>query len=364
MSIITFDKLDKEIKKVGGKPMVLEALWDGDTNGWYLLLYLYTVTSYWFLKRNKRHFLGEVSRPEGDGYYHDGKITVALLAEEFGKRAIEKYNLIFYFPSKDKEDDDCPTWAERHLGISCEDCNKLILPQESLYLPKEICYPCYLKRKTKDSFRNAEPADDGYNFFLSKNDECINVGYCTKFEDFTIAPFIQEKVNRQLTKDTISIITLNKQDILILKNELEVRLERMLLEYEKPDIDKRNEKFIGTYNIKYKEQEYELMDGFNDLHREIANYISSIKTAERAIAENYVYKYFFKNGITYRDDAVLRFVNYVCKGKSTIFDIHQHYTQQLTVTDLSATLEKLERIGCVIIRGEQVSITKLGACLV
>lgn len=96
--ITTFDSLDQEIKRAEGSPIVLEALWSGDINGWYLLFYLYTVTSRFFMKTEQRHFLGEITAPEGSNYYTDGRITVALLAEVLGKQAFQKYSLTFYFP--------------------------------------------------------------------------------------------------------------------------------------------------------------------------------------------------------------------------------------------------------------------------
>lgn len=41
MSYITsFDNLDAEIQKCK-RPLVLEALWDGDTQGWFLIINFY-----------------------------------------------------------------------------------------------------------------------------------------------------------------------------------------------------------------------------------------------------------------------------------------------------------------------------------
>ena len=47
-NITTFEKLINEIEKIGGKPTVLEALWDGDTKGWFLCLYINIETGYFF----------------------------------------------------------------------------------------------------------------------------------------------------------------------------------------------------------------------------------------------------------------------------------------------------------------------------
>lgn len=62
MPIITsFDVLDSEIKKVAGRPTVLEALWDGDTQGWFLVLNLYSETGKLIWKNEKVQQLGIVS---------------------------------------------------------------------------------------------------------------------------------------------------------------------------------------------------------------------------------------------------------------------------------------------------------------
>ncbi|TWF40325.1 hypothetical protein FHW36_1047 [Chitinophaga polysaccharea] len=362
--ITTFESLDQQIKKAGGKPVVLEALWSGDTNGWYLSCYLYTVTYPFFFRREHHYFLGQVAVPEGTEYFTNSKLTIEGVAEALGNQAAQKYGLTFYFPAKDGPDDECPAWTERHLGILCQDCGKLILPRKSPYIPQEICYPCHLKREWDESLRKAEPADDGYNLCLLKGDECLKMGYCTKFEAFTIAPFIRDKVQQRITKEIVSIVALDIADILVLKGQLETVLDKLLLAYEKPYIEERMKKFIGTYKVQYQGREYELMDRRNQVHADIASYIYNIETAEKAITEGYTYQFFFKQGITSRDDSVLRFVHYVCKGETIIFNIQQRYVHSLTAEEVSATIGKLVQIGCLTVSGERVSITTLGNCIV
>jgi hypothetical protein len=147
INIITFEILDDEIKKIGGKPIVLEALWDGDTQGWFLRLYIYIETGYLLSKKVTRHSLGYISLGTDFRLFSGGEWTEAFLAKEFGQKTIAKYNLEFYFPSSEHPDEDCPEWRYRHISIKCADCRKLIIPTDSPYLPKEICYSCHLKRK-------------------------------------------------------------------------------------------------------------------------------------------------------------------------------------------------------------------------
>ncbi len=363
-NITTFEVLEHTIKQISGQPTVLEALWDGDSQGWYLLFYLYTKPSHAFSKQATRHFLGEVSVSEGMGQFTNEQWAVPELAKQLGEKAIEKYNLTFYFPSPKDADNNCPKWTDRHLAIQCTDCNKLFIPTNSPYLPKDICFHCHLAQEQNEKIKKAAPCDDGIAMYLLKNNEYENIGYSTHFKDFTIAPFIAEKVKDQLTDTEISIITLNKQDIVALKEKLENVLAQKLAKYEKPKIDEQMKRLISTCKVKYKEQEYELMDKFNNDHAEIANLIANIATASKAIAADLIYQIFFKKGITYRDDTVLRFVHYVCKGITSRLAIINRYASVLTENDVLDTIKKLERIRCLTVNGEEVCITSIGRCII
>ncbi len=143
----------QRIAAVNGIPKVLEALWDGDTDGWHLYLTLYYQRRTWWFKEIiqptlSQESLGVISLG-GDIRLFSGAVPPwpeAVLAKELGQLAKEKHNITFYFPSEEP-DDDCPAWNQRHLAISCVGCSKLIIPTDSPYLPKDRCYSCYLKTK-------------------------------------------------------------------------------------------------------------------------------------------------------------------------------------------------------------------------
>src|SRR5262245_13091689 len=117
-NITSFEMLDQRIKMASGEPTVLEALWDGDTGGWYLLRNLYVIVkSSDSVKSEVRH-LGRVSFG-GDMRLFTGEVPAwpeAELVKEWGRQANEKYGLIFYFPSDKEPDDDCPDSTQRHLA--------------------------------------------------------------------------------------------------------------------------------------------------------------------------------------------------------------------------------------------------------
>lgn len=363
-NITSFEILEDEIKKVGGKPTVLEALWDGDTQGWFLCLYLYTETRLFFNKRIKRHSIGHITLGGDIRVFSGGQRTEALLAKEFGEKAVQQYHLEFYFPSDKEPDDDCPQWNERHLAIKCADCSKLIIPTDSPYLPKDICNNCHLKREQTERVKQEKPCDDGVTMYLSKNDEYENIGYCTDFKDFTIAPFINDKVQMQLTEKPISEVILENTDIIELHEQLEKVLNEKLVNYRKPETDSQMDRFVQTRNVEYNGIEYELAQRFNVEHREISRLISSIKTAQKAISENYCYKIYFKKGLSYRDDSILRLINYGCKGSTDIQTINQHYKNTLTESEVLLTLKKLEQIDCLTLDDDEVSITRTGKNIV
>ncbi len=91
--ITSFNILEKRIEELPGRPDVLEALWDGDTNGWFLLLYLYQTTGRLFWKKQTRYFLGEIVLGS-DLRIFNGQVPPwpeAKLAREIGQKAKEKY---------------------------------------------------------------------------------------------------------------------------------------------------------------------------------------------------------------------------------------------------------------------------------
>lgn len=86
--ITTFEELDEAIKKNPGRPMVLEALWDGDTNGWFLCLDLFTETGKAFWKKEDGIHLG-IARFGGDSGVFAGEVPLwpeAVLAKNGGKK--------------------------------------------------------------------------------------------------------------------------------------------------------------------------------------------------------------------------------------------------------------------------------------
>ena len=361
----TYKEAVKKIDSIGGKPIVVEAQWDGDTQGWFLCMFV-IVKKGIFKKTESSHYLGTISLG-GDIRLFQGTVPPypeSRVAQEIGKKLKEKYGLEFFFPSPNNPDDDCPRWTERHKAINCEDCNKLIIPTDSQYLPKEICYNCHLVRERDERIINEKPYDDGVNMYLYKNGKFQSLGYCSNFESFKIAPFVKEKVETISNEEGIKIVTLLQDDIKKLIQDLEIEIDGQILEYEEPKIEKRMSKFVTTQKVNYKEKEFELMNRFNSHHENLRGLISSFNTAKKAYSEQFEYKIYFKNGITHRDDSILRFVNYTGKGKMEFEKIYEKYSGVISSKEVFTSMQKLEKIGCMKLAKDEAEVTEIGKNIV
>ena len=281
-------------------------------------------------------------------------------AKRIGETLAEKYNAEFYFPSPDEWSRDCPDWWESKDASKCEDCGTPIIQTDSKYLPKEVCYPCHLTREQNERIKKALPYDDGVSMYFHKNGEFKKLGYASKFESFTISSFIKHKTSSKKLDNPIRIISLDKNDIQDLIQELESQIDEKLKNYEKPIKEKRLSKHSAIRSVNYKSIEYQFK-GFNN---ETMNLISSFNTAQEALNEGFEYRIFFKKGFTHRDDSILRFVNYVNKGETNISEVIKRYREILTLQEIESTMTKLIEIGCLTRNQDNIFITEKGKGIV
>ena len=357
MSYITsFEILENEINKIPGQPTVLEALWDGDTQGWFLLLSLYTETRKLFSKEVKSQHLGIV-RFGGDIRLFTGEVPSwpeAVLAKEWGQKAEEKYGLTFYFPSDNEPDDDCPNWTQRHLAIKCADCGKSIIPSDSPYLPKGICFPCHLLREQNERIKLDEFYKDGvYGTYQAKDNSAT-------VKDFSIYSYLQELVNPDDARNEINIITFSNERLLTFKNKIYQDIKQNLINYKKSDLQGERRKFGHFEFVNFEGKEYELECQFNEIHRKLSSLIYRLKTLEKAELEGWTYYLHLIKGITNRDDAFLRFINFIGKGSANSRDIQERYKGVLSEEQIFVTLRKLERLSCIEIENDVLKITDRG----
>jgi hypothetical protein len=327
---------------------------------------LYKVSGSLFNRVESRHFLGTVSYGN-DLRVFNGQVPPwpeAVIAKEWGQKAAKKYGLTFYFPSDQQPDDDCPSWHERHKAIHCADCHKLIIPTDSPYLPKEICYHCHLKRESNAEIKNDQPYDEGVKMFLFKDGVYQSIGYASYFESFAIAPFIEEWVNKQKKPNSITVITLGGEVLHQVKAAMQLQIQTNLLSYEESDMQGPKRKFCHYERKVFDGREYEFETRFNEVHAATSALISSFEILDKAVSEGWEYKLYLKSGMTYRDDAFLRFIHYVHKGVASKEAINEKYGILLTEEEIDTTIKKMQKFGCLKSNGSEIMITEVGTNLV
>lgn len=360
--ITSFDSLDYALQQVSGKPTVLEALWDGDTQGWYLCLSVYVKRGIWPLQRTERHTLGTVTLGT-DLRLFNGQVPPwpeAEFVKTFVKQTQGKYGLTLYLPSEEP-DDDCPQWTEREYAVACADCAKLIIPTTSPYLPKDICYNCHLRREQKARIQQDEPHHAGVYLYVYNDGVYRPVGYVGDFDSFDIAPYIDPALLPGVSQDTVPILTLESEALVEIQARLTKSLEEKLAAYEPPEKNSRKRHFIS---IIYQGAPYELDRQRHEQHRDIWHLFHSWEWTQQALADGASYKFFFKRGFTYRDDSLLRYLKYPTSSPKAVEQIIQHYDGTLTEQEIRGTLAKLEALNCLTIAGKDVTITQTGSNIV
>lgn len=319
--IISFETLDENIQATGGLPTVLEALWDGDTDGWFLVLTLYAKTGNVFWGSEERHHLGIVKVLKDQDLFN-GEAPLwpeAKLAREWGKKAVERYGLTFYFPSENEPDDNCPKWTERHYGFPCLDCGKLIRLRYSEYVPHDVCAHCNSKRERNEKLKRNEVYKDAvFGTYVA--------GDGTKEKrDYSLCHYLHAvSVRRGDQTGEAGMITFNNEELVELKNKLYNKIKS------------------------------------NESHRDLSSLLDRYKTFEQAASEGWTYYLHIIKGITDRDDAVLRFINYVGKGFSTLKALSEQFANVLTEEEVLDTLKKLEGVECVEKEGDVIKLTIVG----
>jgi hypothetical protein len=117
------------LEKQNVHPAAVEALWDGDTSGWFLRFSAVVQTATGGDRRFGAIHLGDFQGPD----------TVALV-RYLGETVAEHHGVSFFFPSPDKEEDDCPHWWQQDLAVRCSSCNVLLLCS---FRNSGFCHRCY-----------------------------------------------------------------------------------------------------------------------------------------------------------------------------------------------------------------------------
>jgi hypothetical protein len=131
-------------------PLAIEAFWDGDTNGWFVVLAAVIPDGTSFKVTDLC-----VLSDGGDIRLFNGAVPPwpeARRAVELGNRVASSLNIPFFFASPDHPELDSPHWWERERAYPCERCPTLLLPDKQ-GARQPLCSTC-----STDAAREAKEA--------------------------------------------------------------------------------------------------------------------------------------------------------------------------------------------------------------
>ena len=123
------------------KPEVIEALWDGDTQGWFLELTVSTSARNQAIPQ-KRYTLFTLRGAGGDLRLFNGIVPAwpeAQVAAFVGEALSKQLDIPFYFPSPEAPNDDYAGWWERNEQKRCISCGKYLRDDPFI---KDRCFLC------------------------------------------------------------------------------------------------------------------------------------------------------------------------------------------------------------------------------
>ena len=146
------DNLDEVMKKADAlpkHPVIIEAYWDGDSDGWMAIVSAIVEEPSQQHPQYKEYNLAGLRGSGGNMRLFNNQVPPWLESQnaiELGKILSEKFDVPFYFPCSDWPDDDCARWWEQDKAKPCEQCGKLIVQADFVHY-HGICYQCFLKRE-------------------------------------------------------------------------------------------------------------------------------------------------------------------------------------------------------------------------
>ncbi len=354
-------KFEDEVKKYVGRclkaakpgvePHVFEALWDGDTQGWFLALVVdgedVNVLSY---GGDFRMFAGDVPPwPE------------ARVASEVGRR-LEQLGWTVWFPRPETPDDDAPTYAQRSQASTCTQCGNLFLPNDSPYVPNDICWPCKQERARKRAIdkrkqqllESPSPPASEIPIII-----CLIAGVGASEQRMSAMadnPFPELvrvlKLASQAEVDLDTNPEFDESTLRVALGHTRRIVHELLAEHEEPSPEWR----FSADLLEFEGQKIwvsRLGDGTR--LRTMMRMVSQLGGATRM-------RFFSKSALSVRDAHILRMLN-VSGGtahESALLQAAQDFGSEDAVRH---TLRRLEDLGCVTSNGTMVTLTEKGQIL-
>ena len=128
-------------------PDAIEAFWDGDTTGWFVVLTAVFADQTTSESAFRETVLRSWREGGGDIRVFTGQVPhwpEAHYARELGREVATQLSVPFYFASPEHPEDECPRWWERDAGYPCAVCGIALLQREPCPW-RGTCYRCHLE---------------------------------------------------------------------------------------------------------------------------------------------------------------------------------------------------------------------------
>jgi hypothetical protein len=123
-------------------PVAFEALWDGDTTGWFVEVSAVVGDPLSGFRALRLAFLRE---PGGDFRVFRGQVPPwpeAEQARDIGQALSQRFGVPFFFPSPNHPEDDCPHWWEQDVATACRRCGIPLLQIDPCPW-RGVCHQCH-----------------------------------------------------------------------------------------------------------------------------------------------------------------------------------------------------------------------------
>jgi hypothetical protein len=173
------DELDREVERqaaawrarlseLRGKHVAIEALWDGDTVGWFLRIAVVTRKSWW--RPGPWTTADHYAQPLADLRYGSDLRLMnrqvppwpeAIVARRAGEQVAGALGLELFIPSPDHPESACPHWWERDSAIPCDTCGTLLCGDRGPNVPPDRCYHCTVEAEIRQELIDDAPVGAG-----------------------------------------------------------------------------------------------------------------------------------------------------------------------------------------------------------
>jgi hypothetical protein len=343
-----YDRVVARAKAYRGRPILLEALWDGDTQGWMLCLF---VTLRRRFGGRTRESIGCL-RYGGDFRLFAGSVPPwpeSEVAKQLGVRLEREFGCELWFPSPNEPDDHAPAYAERDQAIACAACKKLIIPTDSPYRPKDICYSCHLRRE-HDARLRREPSDN-------EDPGCYYVAVEGQSSSYSAEPFL-ELIEADLSPP-LGDHRLEPETVALLAERAASEVERLLETHDPArDFDR-----IPPIRLAWRGRELELEPRMTASHRPLFEALHLAQFIEDARASGLAIEVFTNAGIKIRDGHVLGQL-ILHAGQASRAELRQRHAREFgSEQAVDEAVARLLQVGCVSASEDMIRVTRKGEVL-